>query len=42
LQALPAAPPGLLLAEIAERVRARLPEQLFPGGAKAGWWAKAI
>ena len=34
--------PGLTVAEIQERVIAHLPEELFPGGAKAGWWTKAV
>ena len=42
LKILPKKSPGLTVAEIQERVIAHLPEQLFPGGAKAGWWAKAV
>lgn len=42
LKILPKASPGLTEAEIRERVVAHLPEQLFPGGAKAGWWTKAV
>lgn len=42
LRALPDAPPGLTLAEIRERVVTHLPEALYPGGAKAGWWAKTV
>jgi hypothetical protein len=34
--------PGLTLAEIRARLIAQLPEKLFPGGAKAGWWAKTV
>ena len=34
--------PGLTVAEIQERVTVHLPEELFPGGAKAGWWTKAV
>jgi len=34
--------PGLTVAEVQERVLAHLPEDLFPGGAKAGWWMKAV
>jgi hypothetical protein len=30
------------VAEIQERVIAPLPEELFPKGAKAGWWAKTV
>ena len=42
LKTLPARPPGLTQAEIRSRLAANLPEDLFPGGAKAGWWAKAV
>jgi hypothetical protein len=42
LAVLPASPPGLTLAEIRERLTAQLPEVLYPGGAKAGWWAKSV
>ena len=34
--------PGLTEADIRERVIAHLPEELFPEGAKAGWWAKTV
>lgn len=39
---LPAQAPGLTQAEMREAVLAHLPEDLYPGGAKAGWWAKAV
>jgi hypothetical protein len=42
LKILPKSAPGLTVAEIQERVLAHLPEELFPGGAKAGWWTKAV
>jgi hypothetical protein len=42
LKALPGRAPGLTQAEIRARLGAHLPEDLFPGGAKAGWWAKAV
>jgi hypothetical protein len=42
LQTLPKQAPGLTLEEIRTRLIARLPEALFPGGAKAGWWAKTV
>ena len=42
LKLLPKTSPGLTVAEIQERVIAHLPEELFPGGAKAGWWTKAV
>jgi hypothetical protein len=42
LKVLPNKAPGLTVNEIQERVIALLPEHLFPGGAKAGWWVKAV
>jgi hypothetical protein len=42
LKIVPKAAPGLTLAEIRERVVTHLPDNLFPDGAKAGWWAKAV
>jgi hypothetical protein len=42
LKVLPETSPGLTEAHIRERVVAHLPEKLFPGGAKAGWWTKAV
>ena len=42
LAALPAEGPGLTPAEMLERVVPRLPAELFPGGATAGWWTKAV
>ena len=42
LAVLPAAAPGLSVAEARQALLARLPEALFPGGAKAGWWLKAV
>ena len=42
LQVLPAAAPGLTVAEMQDAVGTHLPEKLFPGGARAGWWAKAV
>jgi hypothetical protein len=42
LAVLPKAPPGLTAAEIGVRLLAHLSEAQFPGGAKAGWWAKAV
>jgi hypothetical protein len=42
LQVLPSKPPGLTQTEIREAVLAHLPDDLFPGGAKAGWWSKAV
>jgi hypothetical protein len=42
LEALPAEPPGLTQAEMIEATKRHLPEDLFPGGAKAGWWVKCV
>jgi hypothetical protein len=42
LQVLPSMAPGLTQAEIREAVVPHLPPELFPGGAKAGWWAKTV
>lgn len=42
LAILPATPPGLTVAEVQALVLAHLPEALFPGGAKAGWWVKCV
>jgi hypothetical protein len=39
---LPAAMPGLTVKELKQRVLPLLPASLFPGGAKAGWWLKAV
>lgn len=39
---LPKRAPGMTQAEMREAVLAHLPEDLFPGGAKAGWWAKTV
>lgn len=42
LRALPDAPPGLTQAEMIAATKDHLPEDLFPGGAKAGWWVKCV
>lgn len=42
LRALPAAPPGLTQAEMIDATKRHLPQDLFPGGAKAGWWVKCV
>lgn len=41
LQVLPSGPPGLTLADAKARLLPLLPDALFPGGDKAGWWLKA-
>ena len=42
LKVLPSMAPGLTQMEIRRAVLTHLPEELFPGGAKAGWWAKMV
>lgn len=42
LAVVPAKAPGLTAAEIKARLLPLLPEALFPGGAKAGWWQKGV
>ncbi|MGD8967950.1 MAG: hypothetical protein PVI07_10625 [Anaerolineae bacterium] len=42
LQVLPHGEPGLNQAEIREAVIPQLPDDLFPGGKTAGWWAKTV
>jgi hypothetical protein len=42
LKVLPKTPPGLTEVDVRRKVVAHLPQDLFPGGAKAGWWTKAI
>lgn len=41
LAVLPKRSPGLSVAEAKAKLLPLLPEALFPGGAKAGWWLKA-
>lgn len=42
LRVMPEGPPGLTVAELKARALPHLPEVLFPGGAKAGWWIKSV
>ncbi len=42
LQVLPRRAPGLTVAQVQEQVLAHLPQDLFPGGEKSGWWVKAV
>jgi hypothetical protein len=42
LQVLPREQPGLTQAEIREAVLPHLLQDLYPGGSKAGWWAKTV
>ena len=41
LVVLPGAAPGMTVAEARAALLPLLPQELFPGGAKAGWWLKA-
>ena len=34
--------PGMTVAELRKRVAARLSDEIFPGGATAGWWFKCV
>lgn len=42
LQVLPAATPGLTVAEAKAALLPMLSQELFPGGEKAGWWVKCV
>ena len=42
LASLPAEAPGLTVAALKSALLPRLPDALFPGGDKAGWWLKAV
>ncbi|QPH53234.1 DUF6958 family protein [Pontivivens ytuae] len=42
LAVLPEGAPGLTAKEAKERLIPHLPDDLFPGGAKAGWWMKTV
>jgi hypothetical protein len=42
LKVLPRKSPGLTLAELSRAVLSELSADLFPGGAKAGWWLKTV
>lgn len=39
---LPPEAPGMTVAEVKAALLPNLPEELFPGGEKAGWWLKAV
>ena len=41
LSVLPKGSPGLTVSEAQSALIPLLPQDLFPGGAKAGWWLKA-
>lgn len=42
LKVLPRNAPGLTQAEMIAAVVPHLPADLYPGGAKVGWWAKCV
>lgn len=42
LEVLPTEGPGLTEAQMRDALMPRLPDDLFPGGAKAGWWSKSV
>ncbi len=42
LAVLPTKSPGMTVAELKQRLLPLLPNDLFPGGAKAGWWLKCV
>lgn len=42
LKVLPDEAPGLNQTQLREAVKQHLPEALFPGGQKVGWWAKTV
>lgn len=42
LTILPAHTPGLTQKEITQQVKSHLPDEIFPGGKTAGWWAKTV
>jgi hypothetical protein len=41
LKVAPSSPPGMTPAQIQKAVLPLLPQDLFPGGEKSGWWMKA-
>ena len=42
LAVLPDSSPGLTQKEIQRQVKTLLPQDVFPGGATSGWWAKTV
>lgn len=42
LEVVPSAEPGMTPAELLTKIKPRLSEAYFPGGAKAGWWMKCV
>lgn len=41
-KAVPSQAPGLTQAEVIEAVKTYLPDELFPGDQKVGWWMKSV
>lgn len=42
LEVLPTSTPGITVADMQAAVLPHLPDDMFPGGARAGWWGKAV
>ena len=42
LRVLPREPPGMTVADVIAAVKPYLPDDIFPGGEKAGWWVKSV
>jgi hypothetical protein len=42
LALLPATPPGMTPAELLAAMQPHLPQDIWPGGDKAGWWMKCV
>ena len=42
LAVVPSASPGVTVADAKTRLLPLLPNALYPGGSKAGWWLKAV
>ena len=42
LTVVPDVAPGIPVPGLIEAVKAHLPQDLFPGGEKAGWWVKCV
>lgn len=42
MKVLPEKAPGLTQSDMFLAILPHLPEDLFPGGAKSGWWAKTV
>lgn len=42
MKVLPKDPPGMVVADVIAAVKPHLPEDVFPGGEKAGWWVKSV